>query len=103
MRETGECVSGTVHFLGGTMVHFRGVTEGTEERHACTVCAVSTAAEIPYADAHALLAACGRRRGHKFNFRGFMSGRYKLGSYSVTAVCMPLVSPTLAQVVKDFP
>jgi hypothetical protein len=72
------------YYLG---MNFSKVEGNATERNDCTVLAVSIAAEMDYATAHALLKSNGRKDRHRFNFLGFMepkgSVRPELGRYSV--------------------
>ena len=91
------------------MVRFRGVTyedgAAKAERNDCTVRAIAEACAMPYSEAHAMLAAAGRKRGNRFSFGNFISERQgqPINGRTVQSVHMPWHLPTLAQFVRDFP
>lgn len=86
----------------------------------CTVHATAIAAQIPYYEAHQLLARFGRRPRHGVNYNAFISGvcvlsEGKIGAYRVQRVKIgshdsgerlmrrPQAYVTLGQFLKDFP
>lgn len=92
------------------------------ERGDCTVVAIAQAAELPYREAHALLAQAGRRPKKGFTLRNWLACQctkanttgtpFRLGKYSVHAVPLPteyrdggypIHSITLARFLRDFP
>jgi len=88
------------------------------ENHDCTVVAVAGAADIPYREAHALLAKAGRKPRHGFKFRTWLNNqcwgahikgeKFRLGAYTVTRIILPWYNKynqgvTLAQFLRDFP
>ena len=84
------------------------------EHKDCTVVALAAAADIPYSEAHALLAKAGRLPRHGFKLRLWLDnqcfaarmrgGKFRLGKYSVERVVMfNRDRVTLAQFLRDFP
>ena len=91
------------------------------ERSDCTVAATAIAAQIPYYEAHKLLAEFGRKSRHPVRYTAFISWLKGLalpvGKYHVERVQMPSCLPanrlrafgpftqsvTLAQFLRDFP
>ena len=82
------------------------------ENHDCTVVALAAAADIPYREAHAILAKAGRRPRKGFKFRLWLDNQCFMarmknrdvvfGNYRVQRVRMDW-PVTLAKVLRDFP
>jgi hypothetical protein len=70
------------------------------ETRDCTVRAIALAADMPYADAHALLRQAGRRNGRKFPFRIFMRLCTTLGYYRVHDCTEVVKASTVGQFLK---
>ena len=75
----------------------------SNERQDCTVHATSIAAQIPYYQAHDLLARFGRRPRHGIPYISFVRNlREPVGAYRIERVRMP-ETVTLAKFLRDFP
>ena len=78
----------------------------SNERNDCTVHATAIAAQIPYYQAHDLLARFGRRPGRGFQYISFVfecnRKQERVGGYRVEQVLMPGIV-TLAKFLRDFP
>jgi hypothetical protein len=79
------------------------------ERLDCTVLALAAVAELPYADAHKLLASAGRVRRKGFRLFGWLDSQFHIhgvdpgfGKYRAVPVRM-YEDITLAKVLRDFP
>ena len=75
----------------------------SKERQDCTVHATSIAAQIPYYQAHDLLARFGRSPRHGIRYLSFVRDlRERVGAYRIERVHMP-ETVTLAKFLRDFP
>ena len=75
----------------------------SNERQDCTVHATSIAAQIPYYQAHDLLARFGRSPRHCIRYLSFVRDmRERVGAYRIEIVHMP-ETVTLAKFLRDFP
>ena len=78
----------------------------SNERQDCTVHATSIAAQIPYYQAHDLLARSGRRSRHRIPYLSFVCNLRergeRVGAYRIEKVHMPRIV-TLAKFLRDFP
>ena len=75
----------------------------SNERQDCTVHATAIAAQIPYYQAHDLLARFGRRPRHGIPYISFVRNlREPVGAYRIERVRMP-ETVTLAKFLRDFP
>ena len=76
----------------------------SNERQDCTVHATSIAAQIPYYQAHDLLARFGRSPQHCIRYLSFVRDlqQERVGAYRIERVHMP-ETVTLAKFLRDFP
>lgn len=92
---------------------FTKLRDAFNERADCTVVAIAVAADLPYAEAHSILAHAGRKRRRGFKLRLWLDNQcamarmknttVKLGRFRMTRVWMPHGSATLAKFLRDFP
>jgi len=80
---------------------FQHISRGdATEANDCTVRALQAAAQIPYEQAHAALAAAGRAKGKSVSFFTADAAYRPLGG---KWVCLAVLRPTLAQFTRSLP